>query len=118
MHTCMAKFRYAGQGLVHAFISQRSFHVHLPIGLLVLLLAVWLELEPWRWCGLVLCIGMVLSMELMNTAIELLVRVLHPEQDPTIGTALDTAAAAVLVAAIAAATVGLIILLQPLWASL
>jgi diacylglycerol kinase len=50
----------------------------------------------------------------LNTSIEQLVRVLHPEHDPSIGRGLDAAAGAVLLAAIGAVAVGLIALGPPL----
>ncbi len=111
----IAKFRYAIQGIAHALRSHSSFAVHVPVAAVVIALAVWLRLEPWRWAALLICIGMVLALELINTAIEMLVHVLHPGRDPRIGRVLDFAAAAVLVAAVTAAIVGLIVLLPPLW---
>lgn len=118
MRHWIAKFRYAGQGILHALRSHSSFAVHVPVAGFVILLAVWLQLEAWRWAALLICIGMVLALELINTAIEMLVHVVHPGRDPRIGRVLDLAAAAVLAAAITATIVGLLVLLPPLWATL
>lgn len=109
------KFRWAGRGFMVGIRGQASFAVHFAIGAVVLLLAAILRVEPWQWCVLVLCIGIVLSMELFNTVIERLVRFVHPAHDPEIGALLDIAAGAVLVAAIAAAVCGCIVLLPELW---
>jgi diacylglycerol kinase (ATP) len=57
----------------------------------------------------VLCIGMVVAAELVNTAIESVVDLVSPERHPLAAQAKDVAAAAVLVCAVAAAIVGLII---------
>jgi len=58
--------------------------------------------------------GAVLAAELFNTALEHLADHLHPEVDPRIGLVKDCAAAAVLVAAIAAAAVGIALLVHVL----
>ncbi|MGB7326402.1 MAG: diacylglycerol kinase [Rubripirellula sp.] len=109
------KFAFAVTGLVHAVKTQNSFWVHLPITLAAIGIGCWLELEPWRWVSVVVAIAMVLSSELLNTAIEEMVRVVHPSHNVQIGRALDAAAAAVLVTAIAAAIIGLIAIGPPLW---
>ena len=53
--------------------------------------------------------GLVIALELVNTAIESVVDLVTTERKPLAKTAKDTAAGAVLVAAIMAAIVGLII---------
>lgn len=113
-----AKFRCATLGVWFAFGGQSSFWVHLPITAAVIAIAAWLNLEPIQWAVLILAIGGVLTAELLNSSIELLVSVLHPQHHPRIGQALDVAAGAVLVMSLAAAAVGLIVLLPPLYGRL
>jgi diacylglycerol kinase len=108
------KFSYAIAGLSDSFRTQVSFWVHLPIAALVIAVAAFLHVEPWRWAILVLTIAVVISAELFNTALEQLVVVLHPVRDPRIARSLDAAAAAVLVAAVGSVVVGLIVLGMPL----
>ena len=110
-----SKFAVAFRGLFLSLRDQASFRVHLPCAATIVALAVYLQLESWRWAILMLCITTVLSAELMNTSIERLVKVLHPEPDQRIGDVLDTAAAAVLVASIGAAVTGIICLAGPLF---
>jgi len=57
-----------------------------------------------------MCTGLVYALELVNSAIERLADKISPERDPDIGKIKDLTAAAVLITAIAAAIVGLIIL--------
>ena len=57
-----------------------------------------------------ICIGAVLSLELMNSALESMARGLSPDHNPHVGNSLDMASAAVLVMSICAAIVGIIIL--------
>ncbi|WP_236621154.1 diacylglycerol kinase [Rhodopirellula sallentina] len=111
----MNKFRVAFAGLFWAFRDQNSFYVHFAVTLVVLAVAAWLRLEIWHWVALSFAIGGVLTAELLNTAMELLVSVLHPQHDPRIGRALDVAAAAVLMASITAIVVGVLVLGPPIY---
>lgn len=104
------KFRVAFAGLAWALRDQTSFHVHLIVTAAVMIAGAFLPLEPWQWIALILAIGMVFTAELLNTALELLVKVVHPDHDPQIGRALDVAAAAVLAAALTAVVIGILIL--------
>jgi diacylglycerol kinase (ATP) len=52
---------------------------------------------------------LVWSAEAFNTALEELADALHPERDPGIGRAKDVAAAAVLIAALGAAVIGMLV---------
>jgi diacylglycerol kinase len=114
-HGWVNKFAVAMSGLVWSARTQNSFRIHLPLALAVLGAAAWLRIEAWRWVAIVFAITIVLSAELINTSIEQLVRVLHPQHDEGIKRALDTAAGAVLLVAIGAVIVGLITLGFPLW---
>lgn len=112
-HGWIAKFAVAFSGISGAVRTNPSFWVHLPVALAVLVACAGLDIEAWRWCVVTLAIGSVLSCELLNSSIEELVRVLHPQHDARIGHALDVAAGAVLVAAVGAAAAGLIALFDP-----
>ena len=68
------------------------------------------------WAAAVgLSIGLVLALELLNTAVETLIDHLHPESAPEIKLAKDIAAGAVLVASVAAASVGLLMIVRVFW---
>ncbi len=110
----LRSFRYAGQGLLHAFRVTHNFYLHAGIAALVLAAAVWLQVSLLQAAVLALCIGLVSAAEVFNTAIEELVDLLHPEQHPRAGRVKDLAAGAVLICATAAAVAGLFILLPPL----
>lgn len=62
-----------------------------------------------EWCLVTLCIGAVIALECVNTALERLCDRVTLEQDPLIGRAKDAAAAGVLMMCLAAAIVGAII---------
>lgn len=103
------KFRNAFRGMQVGIWGQSSFYVHGVVGLLVLLLAMILGVSPLEWCVLVLCIGLVISAELFNSAFESLAKAVTRDFDDHVRDALDIASAAVLAIAIAASIVGLTI---------
>ncbi len=111
-------FRFAGQGIAHAWRVTHNFRIHLAVSAVVVGLAAWLRLGRLEWALLVGCIGAVSALEVLNTAVEELVDLVHPGRDPRAGRVKDLAAGAVLVAAVAAALVGLLVLGPPLWARL
>ncbi len=112
------KFACAIAGVGWALRTQNSFRVHLAAVVAVTLMGCWLQIDAWRWVAICIAMTLVLAMELMNTAVEQLVKVLHPEHDQTIGRALDIAAGSVLVTAIGSVVVGLLVLGPPLWATI
>lgn len=107
-------FWYAFRGLGHLIRSEVHARVHLTVTVLVLALGGWLRLSPGEWAWLVLAIGLVWVAEAFNTALERALDALHPEYHPRIGLAKDLAAAAVLLAAMTAAVLGLLVLLPAL----
>mgnify|MGYP003666362594 CR=1 FL=1 len=112
MEHWIAKFRNAAKGLPAGMLGQSSFAVHLAVSLAVVVLAILLECQIWQWCVLLLCMALVLSLELMNSAVESLAKGLCKEHNEHVGRSLDIASGAVLIASIFAAIVGLIVFAQ------
>lgn len=83
---------------------------HFASAAVVLLLALFLRVKPVEFALLALSILFVLFAELINTAVEAVVDLVSPGYDPLAKIAKDTAAGAVLVAAIGAAIMGYLIL--------
>ena len=108
-------FRYAWAGLSYAFQTQRNFRIHLVVGTLAIALSILLQLNRVEIAIIGLTIGAVLTMELLNTAIEsvvdLTVRQTYHELAKI---AKDCAAGAVLVSSFAAVLVAGSLLLPPL----
>jgi diacylglycerol kinase (ATP) len=75
----------------------------------VIALGFWLEVSKKEWIALSLAMGLVLCAELINTAIEETIDLLHPDQHPQAGRVKDLASGAVWVASLAAAIVGAIV---------
>lgn len=114
-----ASFRYAAQGLVYGFRSQRNFRIHVITGSLVFALGLWLQLPTAQLAVLVLTVAAVLVLELINTATEAVVDLAIGRQfHPLARIAKDCAAAAVLVAALASLLIAVLLLAPPLLARL
>jgi diacylglycerol kinase len=103
------KFKYALRGLKLGVRGHSSFAVHFFFTALVLAAAAILIRDPLEWCLLIGCIGLVLTAELFNSAIETLFRGLDPVTQSRVWPCLDIAAGGVLLASIVAALIGLII---------
>jgi diacylglycerol kinase len=109
------KFGEAFRGLKRGIRGQSSFFVHFFFAALVVAAAIVLECSQTQWALLLLCIGLVLTAELFNSAVETLVRGLDEATRQRVWPCLDIAAGAVLLASITAAIVGCIIFITQLW---
>ncbi len=108
-------FGYALKGLSYAFKTQLNFRFHCAAAVGVALAGWYFKLSSSEWCWILLAAALVLVAELLNTAIEALVDLVSPGQHPKAGTAKDTAAAAVLVAATIAVAIGLVIFIPKIF---
>ena len=107
-------FGYAIKGIAGAFRTEKHLQFHLLAAIAVTALGFWVKLNATEWCIIIICIAMVFVAELFNTAIEKLVDLVSPEYNRTAGLVKDVAAGAVLVASVASAIVGLIIIANKL----
>ncbi len=96
-------FRYAWMGISYAFQTQRNFRIHTFVGLMAIGLGLWLQLPAVELSVVGLTIGMVLAMELLNTALEAVVDLTVKQTYHELAKiAKDCAAAAVLISAFVA----------------
>lgn len=100
-------FRFAWEGIVHAFQTQRNFRFHTLISLAVTAVGIVLGLSPPEWAILALTMALVLQAELVNTALEAIVDHVAPEFHTLAKIAKDCAAGGVFVVAVGAVAVGL-----------
>lgn len=103
------------QGLAHAIGSEQNMRIHCVIAVLVIGAGFLLALSPWEWIAVVMCIGLVLAAECMNTALERLADRVTTETDPLIKQAKDCGSAAVLVLALMSAVVGIVVFAPKIW---
>lgn len=111
----MRSFQHALAGVRFLVSTQHNFRIHLAATMAVCILGVVLSLNAHEWFWIVFCVAMVLASEAANTAIESLGNAVTLDRNEHVGRAKDVAAAMVLIASVAAAVVGLGILLPKLW---
>lgn len=81
------------------------------MGVAAVVLGVVLKISPSEWFDIILIIAFVLILELINTALESIVDIASPQIQEKARIAKDVSAGAVLVASLAAASIGAIIFL-------
>lgn len=106
-------FKYALEGILSA-MKEQNFKFHLLSVVIVIIAAVWTGISMVEWLVVILIMTLVLSLEMMNSAIERVVDLVTTEIHPLAKLAKDLAAGAVLIAAIASVIIGCIIFL-PKW---
>ena len=108
-------FKYAFHGIFLLISREHNAWIHCFAAVCVITAGILVGLSSMEWIVICLCIGLVLSAEAVNSAIEALAdrvylqRMMKPSNAPR-----DLAAGAVLLLAIASAVVGLIIFLPKL----
>lgn len=113
----LISFKYAWAGVSYAFRTQRNFRIHVVIGTVAIALSVFLHLSSVEISLIGLTIGLVLAMELLNTAIESVVDLTVKQSYHDLAKiAKDCAAGAVLISALAAVLVAGTLILPPLFA--
>lgn len=108
-------FRFAFAGLGYVLRTQRNARIHVVAACAAAGLAAWLRVTRVEWALIAFSIALVFAAEIVNTLVESLADLFSPEWSCPARIAKDTAAAAVLVAAVGALVVGLLILGPPLW---
>ncbi|MDD6023040.1 MAG: diacylglycerol kinase family protein [Oscillospiraceae bacterium] len=103
-------FGYAGRGIAQAVQSQMNLRVHLVALVTVGIVGFALRLKADHWCMVLLCCMAVISLELVNTALEKACDAVTRENHPLIGQAKDACAGAVLVSAIGSVVIAMLIL--------
>lgn len=103
-------FRYAGIGIVQALKSERNMRIHLIAAIAIGIIAVLFKLSAGEAAIMALAAAMVITAEMVNTAIEHCVDLATMEYDSLAAKAKNVAAGAVLVSAVGAVIVGALIL--------
>jgi len=109
MNRFLKSFKFAAKGLSYTVATQPNFIFHLVAALLVVTAGWYFDVSKGEWLAIVICIGLVMVTELLNTGIEVLVDWLSPEFNVKAGLVKDIAAGAVLVAALVALVVAFVI---------
>lgn len=109
-----AKFRDALRGWKLGIRGHSSFFVHFFFSALVLAAAGIMRCELEQWCLLIFCIGLVLTAELFNSAVETLFCGLDEATKDKTWQCLDISAGAVLMASVFAMVIGAAVFLNRL----
>ena len=105
----LRSFVFAGRGLFYVLKNEHNIRIQMAIGLAVIGLGILFKISRLHWILAMLCMGLVISAETMNTALEKLTDKVSPHASKDAGLVKDIAAGAVLVATITAVIVGLLI---------
>lgn len=109
MKRLLNSFKYAFNGLISLYQTGGNIRIHFSAALIVILFAYIFNVSAIEWTILLICIGVVISAEAMNTSIEKLTDKVSPDFNKEAGKIKDIAAGAVLVLAIMAAIIAIII---------
>ena len=110
-------FACAFRGIAGLLRGEPHARIHLAATAAVAALSWWLGIGQWEWVAVILAAGLVWTAEALNTAIEYVADLAHPDEHPEVKKLKDLAAAAVLFASLAALAVGLIVFVPPLCAA-
>lgn len=102
-------FGYAFEGIFTCVKKERNMKIHCIMAVLVVAAGIILQISPVEWCICLGLFGLVMALEMVNTAVEAVVDLVTQEHKPLAKIAKDTAAGAVLIASIMAAMAGCII---------
>ena len=106
---------YAFKGAIFLLKTEPSIKVQCGIGILLIFSGVYYQISATEWLIQCLAVGLVMSLEGVNTAIEELANFIHPEHHKKIGIIKDIAAGAVFIASVFAIIAGLIIYLPKIF---
>ncbi len=106
-------FKYALDGFLYAFRTQRNMKIHTATAVAVIVLGNLLSVSRSDMGLLLFSIGLVLALEMINTAIETIVDMITEEFHPKALIAKNVAAGAVFVAALTAAAIGIYVFYRP-----
>ncbi|MDO4313299.1 MAG: diacylglycerol kinase family protein [Eubacteriales bacterium] len=102
-------FGYAFEGIYTCIKKERNMRIHCVMAVFVVIAGIILGISVTEWCICLVLFGLIMALEMVNTAVEAVVDLVTQERKPLAKIAKDTAAGAVLIAAIMSAIIGCII---------
>ena len=108
-------FKYAFEGIAEAWKTEQNLKIHFVIMAIVIIAGFMFKISAMEWIICLLLFAIVISLELINTAIETTVDIAMPDINEKAKYAKDIAAGAVLFSAIISVIVGLIIFLPKIF---
>lgn len=101
--------KYAFLGAIKLITTEHSVMVQFSLGILITIAGFAMHISATEWILQTFAIGLVMSIEGLNTAVEKIADFIHPQYHEKIGFIKDIAAGAVFFAAMTAIAVGALI---------
>ena len=111
MKKLLKSFKYAFEGIFTGIKEEQNIKIHIAIMILVIIFGIMLKISKAEWIICIILFGLVISMELINTAIENTVDLITKEKNEQAKRAKDIAAGGVLICALFSAFIGICIFL-------
>ena len=90
----VSSFANAWQGIVACFVEERNIKIHFLVAVLVMIFGFILQISVTEWCLCFVLFGLIMGLELVNTAVESVVDLVTEEWRPLARRAKDCAAGA------------------------
>lgn len=105
----LKSFGYAFNGLKILVKEEHNSRIHIVAAICVLIAGFIFKLSALEWIAIVFAIGLVIALEIFNSAIENISDFVSPDRHDTIKKIKDLSAAGVLIGALTALIIGLIV---------
>jgi len=106
-------FSYAFKGIAYCVKNERNMRIHICMTVLVSVFSYFYKVSEMEFIAIILCMGLVIGNEAINTAMETLTNLQSPSYNNLARIAKDVSAGAVLTSALVSIIVGIIIFLKP-----
>ena len=100
---------FAFRGIKNCLLTEKNFRIQFLIGLIILIAGVYFHISHTEWIIILLCISLVLSLEMINSAIESVCNFISPSYHDGIKRIKDISAGAVLISSLFSIIIGCII---------
>jgi len=108
------KIKNAGSGIIFTLKTEKNFRFHCLAAVAVIIALSVLQPAVIWWAMIILCIGLIMASELINTAIETLLDYMHPDIHPEIGKVKDIMAGMVLVLSLVSVIIAVLAVIDTL----
>jgi len=115
MKKFLKSFGFAIEGVLEFFLYERNARIQLAVAIIAIILGAVFKISQSEWLMIIFSIVLVLSLEMINSAIEKLCDMVTKDFHPGIKRIKDTAAGAVLVSAVFSLIAGLIIFIPKIY---
>ncbi len=105
----LKSFKYAFSGLKTLVTEEHNSWIHILAAIIAITAGFLTKINLYEWVAVIFVIGFVITLEIINSAIENLADFVSPDKHDKIKKIKDLSAAGVLIAAITALITGLII---------